>query len=119
MLFHRVTPVRLPARIGIDCARVQMVEDGKCNNDCMFARDGMCDDRRAMGACPDGTDCQDCGPWGQTNFTMVRDETDTHAQTGKTRLLPRKLLFLVAKTWFEFARQKLGADRTWAGQAAR
>ena len=59
---------------------LQMVEEGKCNNDCMFARDGTCDDRRSTGACPDGTDCEDCGPWGQTNFTMVRG-TDRHTRT--------------------------------------
>eukprot|EP00903_Cladosiphon_okamuranus_P015736 g14524.t1 len=59
--------------MGTDCTDcgLQMVEEGKCNNECMFARDGTCDDRRAMGACPDGTDCQDCGPWGQSNFTSV------------------------------------------------
>ncbi|CAM9989230.1 unnamed protein product, partial [Hapterophycus canaliculatus] len=48
-----------------------MVEPGTCVNTCHFARDGVCDDRRALGVCPDGTDCQDCGPWGQANFTQV------------------------------------------------
>ncbi|CAM9180767.1 unnamed protein product [Scytosiphon promiscuus] len=58
--------------LGTDCTDcgLTMVEPGTCLNTCHFARDGVCDDRRALGVCPDGTDCQDCGPWGQANFTQ-------------------------------------------------
>ncbi|CAB1117706.1 unnamed protein product [Ectocarpus sp. CCAP 1310/34] len=57
--------------LGTDCTDcgLELAEDGKCTNTCRFARDGVCDDRRAVGLCADGTDCQDCGPWGQSNFT--------------------------------------------------
>eukprot|EP00752_Nemacystus_decipiens_P008401 g7511.t1 len=69
--------------LGTDCTDcgLAVVEEGKCNNDCIFSRDGVCDDRRAMGACPDGTDCQDCGPWGKTNFTKVETGYDTLEST--------------------------------------
>jgi len=42
-----------------------------CDNTCVYARDGYCDDgRHNMPAyCPSGTDCQDCGPVGADNFT--------------------------------------------------
>lgn len=68
---------------------LQMVEDGRCNNDCRFSRDNVCDDRRAMGACPDGTDCQDCGPWGHTNFTQVSSAHVSMAVTATTREMSR------------------------------
>ncbi|CAM9704563.1 unnamed protein product, partial [Ectocarpus sp. 8 AP-2014] len=57
--------------LGTDCTDcgLELAEDGRCTNTCRFARDGVCDDRRAVGLCADGTDCQDCGPWDQSNFT--------------------------------------------------
>lgn len=61
-----------PVRPPVDGVMKQMVHEGKCTNSCKFARDGTCDDRRNSGVCPDGTDCQDCGPWGSSNFTQVR-----------------------------------------------
>lgn len=45
-----------------------------CTNTCKFARDGFCDDTRATGYCELGTDCQDCGPVGASNFTIVSDD---------------------------------------------
>lgn len=50
---------------------VQYVKEGACSNTCRHARDNVCDDPRFSGECPSGTDCQDCGPWGEanTNFT--------------------------------------------------
>lgn len=45
-----------------------------CTNTCPYARDGICDDPRGASYCALGTDCQDCGPVGQDNFTVVDDE---------------------------------------------
>jgi len=52
---------------------MQLTADGACSNTCKFARDGVCDDRRALGVCDDGTDCQDCGPWNHSNYTLVSE----------------------------------------------
>ncbi|CAM9708784.1 unnamed protein product, partial [Chrysoparadoxa australica] len=51
-----------------DCG-VRVVEDGMCSNECTWRRDGECDDPRGSGLCASGTDCQDCGPVGASNFT--------------------------------------------------
>ena len=45
-----------------------------CTNTCPYARDGICDDPRGASYCALGTDCQDCGPVGQDNFTVTDDE---------------------------------------------
>ncbi|CAM9563234.1 unnamed protein product, partial [Discosporangium mesarthrocarpum] len=62
-----------PCEIGTDCTdcNVQVAPEGMCTNVCRHARDDTCDDPRLGGICPSGTDCQDCGPWGDagTNFT--------------------------------------------------
>ncbi|CAM9186124.1 unnamed protein product [Ectocarpus fasciculatus] len=68
--------------LGTDCTDcgLEVVEDGRCTNTCRFARDGVCDDRRATGLCPDGADCQDCGPWNQSNFTEVVEYVSSFSQ---------------------------------------
>lgn len=47
------------------------VPDATCENTCEYARDGYCDDGRDdfRFFCKIGTDCQDCGPVGASNFT--------------------------------------------------
>lgn len=45
-----------------------------CSNDCMYARDGVCDDTRGTFYCELGTDCQDCGLVGADNFTRIDDD---------------------------------------------
>eukprot|EP01006_Ploeotia_vitrea_P031669 TRINITY_DN63986_c0_g1_i1.p1 TRINITY_DN63986_c0_g1~~TRINITY_DN63986_c0_g1_i1.p1 ORF type:complete len:941 (+),score=55.61 TRINITY_DN63986_c0_g1_i1:73-2895(+) len=45
-----------------------------CSNTCIYARDGVCDDPRGANYCKIGTDCQDCGPVGQDNFTKADDD---------------------------------------------
>lgn len=47
----------------------------ECDNSCQWANDGFCDDARGAGLCKLGTDCADCGPVGQTNFTAYEDDT--------------------------------------------
>jgi len=67
-----------------DCGGVDAVKDFSqplddetaetCVNTCSFARDGVCDDPRGTMYCSIGTDCQDCGPVGFDNFTLVDDD---------------------------------------------
>ena len=45
-----------------------------CTNTCPYARDGVCDDPRGANYCKLGTDCQDCGPVGNDNFTKADDD---------------------------------------------
>jgi len=45
-----------------------------CSNTCAYARDGVCDDPRGANYCKLGTDCQDCGPAGASNFTKADDD---------------------------------------------
>jgi hypothetical protein len=45
-----------------------------CDNSCAYSRDGVCDDPRANNYCVLGTDCQDCGPVGASNFTSTDDD---------------------------------------------
>jgi len=45
-----------------------------CVNTCQYARDGVCDDPRGNMKCALGTDCEDCGPVGYSNFTVVNDD---------------------------------------------
>lgn len=45
-----------------------------CDNTCIYPRDGVCDDTRGTKYCELGTDCQDCGPVGQDNFTASDDD---------------------------------------------
>ena len=42
----------------------------RCDNTCSWSKDGVCDDARVKGPCALGTDCQDCGPVGASNFTQ-------------------------------------------------
>ncbi|CAM9632037.1 unnamed protein product [Ectocarpus sp. 4 AP-2014] len=76
-------------QLGTDCTdcEFELAEGGRCTNTCRSARDGVCDDRRATGLCADGTDCQDCGPWGHSNLTKpvpvaVRVSDDTPHKSG-------------------------------------
>lgn len=46
----------------------------KCTNTCAYARDNVCDDPRGGNYCAMGTDCQDCGPVGASNFTIFEDD---------------------------------------------
>ena len=48
--------------------------DDACVNTCTYARDGVCDDPRSEGYCALGTDCQDCGPVGHSNFSSTTDD---------------------------------------------
>mmetsp|Transcript_30114 Transcript_30114/g.37774 ORF Transcript_30114/g.37774 Transcript_30114/m.37774 type:complete len:926 (-) Transcript_30114:391-3168(-) len=67
-----------PCSPGTDCTDCGGIAVGgnepECENTCMFARDGYCDDPRANNLCKLGTDCQDCGPKSAANFT---DHWDT------------------------------------------
>jgi hypothetical protein len=45
-----------------------------CSNTCAYARDGVCDDPRGDSLCVLGSDCQDCGPVGASNFTSFNDD---------------------------------------------
>jgi hypothetical protein len=47
---------------------------GACDNTCIYARDGVCDDPRGANYCKLGTDCQDCGRVGVDNFTRADDD---------------------------------------------
>ncbi|KAJ8598836.1 hypothetical protein CTAYLR_008534 [Chrysophaeum taylorii] len=71
--------------VGTDCtdcqprggdAWLKEVPDATCDNTCVYARDGYCDDGRdnMPAYCDTGTDCQDCGPVGADNFTKYDDE---------------------------------------------
>jgi len=57
-------------------ARLKEAPDATCENTCVYARDGYCDDGRdgMPSYCDSGTDCQDCGPVGDSNFTRYDDE---------------------------------------------
>jgi hypothetical protein len=57
-----------------DCSSKPVI-DGTCENTCVHARDGNCDDPRVEfgGWCPLGTDCQDCGPVNASNYTENED----------------------------------------------
>lgn len=68
-----------------DCGGVDAVQDYSklpapdsgvevCVNTCPYARDGVCDDPRGANYCKLGTDCQDCGPAGASNFTKADDD---------------------------------------------
>lgn len=48
--------------------------DVACSNTCKYARDGVCDDPRNEDYCAMGTDCQDCGPVGASNFSTYSDD---------------------------------------------
>jgi hypothetical protein len=48
--------------------------DEPCTNTCPYARDGICDDPRGANYCELGTDCQDCGAVGHSNFTAINDD---------------------------------------------
>ena len=48
--------------------------DDPCSNTCPYARDGVCDDPRGEDYCALGTDCQDCGVVGHSNFTAINDD---------------------------------------------
>lgn len=61
-----------------------------CTNTCVYARDGVCDDPRGENYCALGTDCQDCGPVGNDNFT--RSDDDGMDLTKKIDTLPQILL---------------------------
>ena len=50
------------------------VKDAECDNTCEFSRDGFCDDTRTNGYCALGTDCQDCGPASNGNFSTYDDD---------------------------------------------
>lgn len=50
--------------------------NAKCTNTCYLARNGICDDSRGAGFCALGTDCQDCGPVGASNFTSIMESND-------------------------------------------
>ena len=41
---------------------------------CQWANDGYCDDTRTSGLCDLGTDCHDCGPASEGNFTTWDDD---------------------------------------------
>jgi len=71
--------------LGTDCTdcqprggdgRRKEAPDATCDNTCVYARDGYCDDGRdnMPAYCDSGTDCQDCGPVGADNFTKYDDE---------------------------------------------
>ena len=66
---------------GTDCtdcsaAVVARLSSDKCDNTCVWAHDGSCDDDRTNGPCAHGTDCFDCGPPGASNFTAFDDGDD-------------------------------------------
>ncbi|CAM9840870.1 unnamed protein product, partial [Heterosigma akashiwo] len=67
-----------PCDPGTDCTDCGGLRAGdsapECENTCMFARDGYCDDPRGNDLCKAGSDCQDCGPRSASNFT---DHWDT------------------------------------------
>ena len=65
--------------VGTDCtdcaaAVVKGLSNGRCDNTCVWALDGSCDDDRTDGPCVAGTDCGDCGPIGASNFTALGDD---------------------------------------------
>jgi nitrogen fixation protein FixH len=68
--------------LGTDCddcsaaavAGLNNAQAAKCDNSCIWARDGSCDDARAAGPCALGTDCFDCGPVGASNYTDFADD---------------------------------------------
>ena len=69
--------------VGTDCtdcsaARIAALNNptDKCDNTCIWAKDGSCDDARTSGPCALGTDCYDCGPVSASNFTSWDDEDD-------------------------------------------
>jgi hypothetical protein len=49
-----------------------------CSNTCVYARDGVCDDPRGENYCSLGSDCQDCGPVGNDNFTRSDDDGESN-----------------------------------------
>lgn len=64
---------------GIDASPAQGKNDPSapavtCTNTCAYGRDGVCDDPRGGNYCALGTDCQDCGPVGASNFTVFEDD---------------------------------------------
>ena len=65
---HESNQHLLPCAYGQDCGDCgERPATGWCNNDCMSAGDGECDDGRSYGAqysyklCAEGSDCDDCG----------------------------------------------------------
>jgi len=60
----------------IDYSKAPAADSGyeACTNTCPYARDGICDDPRGANYCELGTDCQDCGPLGNDNFTRIDDD---------------------------------------------
>jgi len=60
----------------VDYSKVPPPDSGieVCTNTCAYARDGVCDDPRGANYCKLGTDCQDCGPAGASNFTKADDD---------------------------------------------
>eukprot|EP01041_Mallomonas_annulata_P008000 gene8000-16377_t len=60
----------------IDYSKAPPADSGVdvCTNTCPYARDGVCDDPRGANYCKLGTDCQDCGPAGNGNFTKADDD---------------------------------------------
>merc|ERR1712100_44233 len=60
----------------VDYSRAPDADSGveTCVNTRPYARDGVCDDPRGANFCILGTDCQDCGPVGADNFTVIDDD---------------------------------------------
>lgn len=68
--------------LGTDCddcsaagvASLNSVVSARCDNTCIWAMDGSCDDARETGPCTLGSDCFDCGPVGASNYTNFADD---------------------------------------------
>lgn len=65
-----IVDYNIPAKKKDDEAEEPIV----CTNDCIYAHDNICDDPRGVNYCALGTDCFDCGPVGNSNFTKTDDD---------------------------------------------